>query len=82
MFLESNQINLKIIMLVINKCLIQIIKEVIYKIIIDMLFKEEVFQLMHHLELLHNKINYNNLKQNQDHQQDMFNLTHLIYLNL
>lgn len=44
-------------MQVINKYLNQIIKEVIYKIIIDMLYKEEVFLQMHHLEPSHNKNN-------------------------
>lgn len=57
MYLNYNMNNQKIIMQVINKYLNQIIKEVIYKIIIDMLYKEEVFLQMHHLEPSHNKNN-------------------------
>lgn len=70
-------------MLEINKYLNLITNAVIFKIIIDMLFKEEVSHKMHHLEHQIKIKNYNNNNNNQvDLKQHMSNHLLSIYLNL
>lgn len=71
--------NRKHIMLAINKSLNQIINVVIYKIIIDMLFRVVVYQLMLLLAHLHNNKNKIN---NKDLLQGLNNQHHLTFLNL
>lgn len=77
LYSEYKQNNKKLIMLAINKSLNQIIKKVIYMIIIDMLFKAVVSLLMLLLAHLLNKNKFNN----QDRLQHLNNQHHLIFLS-